>query len=473
MNLSEIILKGENKTIEFKEELPKNESIIRSIIAFSNTSGGKLIIGIRDDGIIKGIKEEDIFKVQDKISSTIFDSCYPNILAEIYTLNIEGKILLVIEIFRGNLLPYYLKKEGKLNGTYIRVGATNRKAGPDNILDLERQKRNISFDEEINYDIEFTTLDLSSLYEIFENSGKTLDENKLENLKLIKKENNKTYVTNALLIILGEFEHTMIKCAKFKGLTMDLFLDKKEYKGNIFSILENTQNFILNHINLRAEIKDLHRTDTYEIPIVAIREALINALIHRDYTNLGRDIKIGIYDDIVNIVSPGSFPHTITNDDIQNGRSEIRNRVLANVFKELNLIEQWGSGIKRIKNSCLKLSLKEPIIQEKGDFVDVEIFREVGITNKNSNSDRFRPIPTDYDRLRPLTTDSDRLRPNKSEYELSIIKYLKEHKTMSKKICLEFLKIKETKLKELLNKMIEDQIIIRLGNGRTTYYELF
>lgn len=143
-------------------------------------------------------------------------------MAEIYTLNIDGKILLVIEVFRGNLLPYYLKKEGKLNGTYIRVGATNRKAGPDNILDLERQKRNISFDEEINYDIEFSTLDLSSLYNIFEKS----------------------------------------------------------------------QNFILNHINLRAEIKDLQRTDTYEIPFVAIREALLNALIHRDYSNLGRDIKI-------------------------------------------------------------------------------------------------------------------------------------------------------------------------------------
>lgn len=158
---------------------------------------------------------------------------------------------------------------------------------------------------------------------------------------------------------------------------MELFIDKKEYSGDIFTILENTQNFILNHINLRAEIKELYRTDTYEIPKVALREALINALIHRDYINKGRDIKVGIYDDIVNIVSPVSFPNTITATDIDNGRSEARNKVIANVFKELGLIEQWGSGINRIKTICKENELKDPKIEEQNDFVDVEFFRPI------------------------------------------------------------------------------------------------
>ena len=114
---------------------------------------------------------------------------------------------------------------------------------------------------------------------------------------------------------------------------------------------------MLNHINLKGEIKGLQRTDTYEIPVPALREALINAIIHRDYTNRGRDIKVGIYDDIVNIVSPGGLPNTITIEDIFSGRSEARNRVVANVFKELNLIEQWGSGINRIINACIKHGL--------------------------------------------------------------------------------------------------------------------
>ena len=118
LTLLEKIKKGENKTVEFKEKLPSNDSIIKTVIAFSNTSGGLLIIGVRDNGEIIGIDNEDIFALQDKISSIIFDNCYPNIIPEIYTTNIDGKLLLVIEIFRGNLLPYYVKNEGKNRQKY-------------------------------------------------------------------------------------------------------------------------------------------------------------------------------------------------------------------------------------------------------------------------------------------------------------------------------------------------------------------
>ena len=377
LTLLEKIKKGENKTVEFKEKLPSNDSIIKTVISFSNTSGGLLIIGVRDNGEIIGIDNEDIFALQDKISSIIFDNCYPNIIPEIYTTNINGKLLLVIEIFRGNLLPYYVKNEGKNNGTYLRIGATNRKAGFDNILELERQRRNISFDEEIDYEYEFDTLNINPLRNQFISINKDLDIDKMINLKLIKIENNKIYPSKALLILLGYYENVRIKCSRFKGKTMDIFLDRKEYDSDIFSQLKNAENFILNHINLRAEINGLQRKDIPEIPIEAIREALVNAFVHRDYSNLGRDIKLGIYDDIVNIVSPGAFPNSIVEEDILNGRSEIRNRVIARIFKELGYIEQWGSGIKRIKSFCINSGLKEPLIRETNDFVDVEFFRLV------------------------------------------------------------------------------------------------
>ena len=375
MNILKQINIGENKTLEFKEKLPQNLSIAKTIIAFSNTSGGKLVIGVTDNKKIVGIDIDNLFVLQDKIASIIYDSCYPNIIPEIYTLNTNDKLLLVIEVFRGNLLPYYLKKTGKNSGTYIRIGATNRKAGFENIVELERQRRHISYDEEINYDVEFSSLDLTPLLKRFDDQDKKLDENKLKNLKLIKEENSKIYPTNALLIALGKYENCMVKCARFKGTTMDLFLDKKEYDKDIFSILENSLSFIQNHINLRGEIKGLYRVDTYELPQESLREALINALIHRDYTNQGRDIKVAVYDDIVNIVSPGCFPVNITMEDIDNGRSEARNKVLANLFKELDLIEKWGSGIKRIKSLCRKQNLKEPLIEEKNDFVNVDFFR--------------------------------------------------------------------------------------------------
>ncbi|QKF83364.1 RNA-binding domain-containing protein [Halarcobacter ebronensis] len=467
MRLIEQISLGESKTLEFKQELPENKKIAKTVISFSNTAGGKLIIGVDDDRNIVGIEEENIFELQDKIASIIYDNCTPNIIPEIYTVNCEGKLLLVVEVFRGNLLPYYLKSEGKNQGTYIRVGASNRKAEYENILELERQKRNIGFDEEVNYDIEFESLDLTPLYESFKSVGKTLDEKKLENLKLIKKESNKTYATNALLIILGTFSHTSVKCARFKGITMDMFIDKKEYQSDIFSNLENTQNFILNHINLKGEIKALQRTDTYEIPLVALREALINAFIHRDYTNSGRDIKVGVYDDIVNIVSPGSFPNTITKEDIENGRSETRNKVLANIFKELGLIEQWGSGIKRIKTLCLENHLKEPMIEEKSDFVDVEFYRPQD--RKTDDYERILPEMNDYKRLRTITNDYERL----TIEEKAILIYILDNQKITRKEAVKLTGLQSTKVYEILKTLVEDKKILkRCGNGRSTYYKV-
>ena len=149
MNLAKEIQKGEGKILELKEKLPKNANIAKTVIAFSNTAGGKLIIGVNDKREIVGIEDIALFEIQDKIASIISDQCSPNILPEIYSVNIENKLVLVIEVVRGNLKPYFLKNQGKANGTYIRIGATNRLADLENINELERQKRHISFDEEI------------------------------------------------------------------------------------------------------------------------------------------------------------------------------------------------------------------------------------------------------------------------------------------------------------------------------------
>ncbi|WP_430884131.1 ATP-binding protein [Fusibacter sp. JL216-2] len=211
----------------------------------------------------------------------------------------------------------------------------------------------------------------------------------MKNLKLVIEDNNTLYPSNGLLILHGKLERVRMKCSRFKGTSMDFFLDRKEYESDFFSQFEDAENFIKNHIKLSSEIKGLQREGQYEISLEAIRESLVNAVVHRDYLNDGRDIKIGICDDIVNVVSPGGFPSTITQEDILEGRSEIRNKVIARVFKELNYIEQWGSGIRRIKSSCISRKLKEPEIVEKGDFVDVSLYREVASSTENAGSGSF------------------------------------------------------------------------------------
>lgn len=451
MSLQKSIQNGEGKTIEFKVELPNSNTLAKTIIAFSNTGGGKLIIGVNDQGEIIGLEHDvNIFELKDKVASIIYETCYPTVLPDIYTTTIDDHLLLIIEVYRGNLLPYYLKSKGKSEGVYIRVGATNRKASYENILELERQRMNISFDQEANREVDLDSLDITTLKGRFARAGKVLDQAVMKNFKLVIEDNNTLYPSNGLLILLGKLEHVRMKCSRFKGTSMDVFLDRKEYEGDLFSQLEAAENFIKNHIKLSSEIKGLQREDQYEIPLEAIRESLVNAVVHRDYSNGGRDIKIGIYDDIVNVVSPGGFPSTITQEDILEGRSEIRNKVIARVFKELNYIEQWGSGIRRIKSSCQDRGLKEPEILEKGDFVDVSLYREVA--------------------LKKVTTFKENSYTNHQRY---IINYLSENENrISTKEASNILGISDRATRTVLSSMVEMNILIRVDKGPQTHYKL-
>lgn len=470
MTLQELIKEGESKTLEFKETLPKNDSIAKTVIAFSNTSGGKLIVGINDQREVVGIDDKEIFELQDRIASIISDSCHPNILPEIYTLNIHGKIVLVIEVSRGNLLPYYLKNHGKDGGVYVRLGATNRQASAEMIQELERQRVHQSFDEQIAWDTQFDSLDLRALQNAFSKIGKALDHAKLLSLKLIKQDQGTYHPTHGLLILLGLYEHVEIKCARFKGTSMAVFLDKKEYTGDLFTQLEHTELFIKNHLHLKAEILGLQRTETYEIPIPAIREALVNAIVHRDYSNFGRDIKVGIYDDILNIVSPGGLPNGVTIDEVLLGRSEIRNKVVARVFKELGYIEQWGSGLSRMNELCREANIQEPKTKESGDFFDIEFVRPqmVKTEEKVSDTDDSGDTSTDYDRLRPIVSDYDQLQIE----EKKILNYILDNEKITKKEALNLTGYGETKTKEILSTLVEKNLIARDGQGRSTYYKL-
>lgn len=315
------------------------------------------------------------------------------------------------------------------------------------LLIWKGKKNNSSFDQEINYEAELESIDLSSLKNRFDRYGKDLDLKAMKNLKLAREEHGILYPTNGLLILLGMFENCKIKCSRFKGTTMDIFIDRKEYDGDVFTQLENAENFIKNHISLSGEIKGLQRKDSYEIPIEAIRESLVNAAVHRDYVNMGRDIKVGIYDDILNIVSPGGFPNTITKEDILEGRSEIRNKVIARVFKELNYIEQWGTGIRRIRSSCQAAGLKEPQIEETGDFISINLFR------KNF-----------YDPKTEMKTEY-------TVQEEEIIEYLKSgNEKITTREVTSILQVKERRARYVLNEMVGNDILEKVGRSSNTHY---
>ena len=458
MLLEEIQI-GENKRLEFKEKLPSNESIAKTIVAFSNTSGGKLIIGINDNREIVGINEDKIFEYEEKISSIISDLCYPTILPEIYAQNIDGKVVLVIEVFRGSMLPYYLKNKGKLKGTYVRIGSTNRVADEVMITELQRQRFNKSFDEEENFEYELKNLNLEVIYNEFSKIGKVCNYEKLKNLKLIKNINGLDYPTNALLISLGIFDNTSVKCAKFKGVTKEIFIDKKEFDDDLFSNLENTIKFLQNHLNINAEVKGLQLKEELEIPLLALREALINAIIHRDYLR-NSDIKVAVYDDIVEIISPGGFPNGLTIQEVINGRSEIRNKVLAYLFRELKFVETWGSGIGKIKKLCKEKNIKFEI-NESGNFVSIVFYR------KNSEK-----MPNNVEKPAKNQRKTSEKPANLTNQEKIIYDFIIENRQIDLKITEKLLNVKSARAREILSNLVKKGILDKIGKTKGSYYIL-
>jgi ATP-dependent DNA helicase RecG len=468
IHLKSYIKKGEGKTIEFKETLPSKNQIAKTVVAFSNTAGGKIILGIADkSSAIKGISDDQVMSWPDLIANVIYDQCYPNIIPEISMIPFEEKSLLIVEIFPGSLKPYYLKKKGRSKGVFIRVGASNRMADDDMIQELERQRMNISYDEQVLHQYTPDHLNLSKLSADFkELAGKTLDFSDFLNLKLLKKEHHHHPTVGGLLLApqkdLSEFEYCGIKAARFKGNDMDEFIDHKEFRGALYDQVNMAMNFARQYIAKNGKIQELQRIDQYEIPLPAIREALMNAVVHRDYSLRGSDIKFAIFDDRIEITSPGALPKSIEIEDIIAGRSEIRNIVIARFFKEINYIEQWGTGIQKMIRQCESAGLKAPHMIESGLFFKIIFFKP-----DSSHSPTTRQLP-DTTRQLPATTRKNAKIPlNQFEnYPVNakkIIQYIQETPDITRKELARRLGMTENGVKYHIKNLTQDGIIKRMG----------
>ena len=382
-----MIENGESKTVEFKVELPQGNQLAQTICAFANRAGGYLLIGVSDGGEVIGLNSEDINMYLEKIPNLIHDTIFPMLIPEIYSVTISNKAVLVIQVYPGSNLPYYLKRKGKMEGTYVRVGRTNKRADIEMIKDLERHKMNKSFDEDSFKELD--RLDEEALISVLEKAmGTSITKEKLLNLKLVERLGEMEYLTNAGTIVLGKMTNATVKCARFSGESIVDFIDKKEYDGDIFSVIQETMIFFKNHLMQAGMIQGygLQRKDVLEVPEEVLREGIINALMHRDYSIQGSDIKIAIFDSKIEITSPGGLPKSLTVEDIYSGRSEIRNRVISNLLLKSGYVEQWGSGIPRMIEMCKEVGLKVPEIEEKGLFIVLRIFRKNKMYNNRPNN---------------------------------------------------------------------------------------
>jgi predicted HTH transcriptional regulator/predicted transcriptional regulator len=370
--------------------LSDGNRIERTVVAFSNDAGGEIYLGIKNDPReIIGYNENEIFKLEQQLSNIIFDNSQPNIVPDVAVVNYQGMYLLKITVYPGSQTPYFIKSLGKSKGTYIRVGSSNKPADESILQELERRKRNISFDSLPFYELSADDLNLISLSKLFqEQTGKKFDKKAYEKLGLIFNENGKGIPTVAAVLLSDseikakEFHYSKIECARFKGSTTSGTLDSQTINESVCLQPDLAMNFIKRNIRKGSEIKGVYRKERWEYPIAAIREVIINAIIHRDYSLLGRDIKIAIFDDMLEITSPGSLPPSIDINNLSSGLSEIRNRTLAPIFKLLKLIEQWGTGFIKLKSELLLYPEIEVLYLEPGLSFQVQFIKKDYVTPK-------------------------------------------------------------------------------------------
>lgn len=374
MAIQKIIQEAEGRRLEFKEVLPEKTDWVHTIIAFANDAGGELYIGVRDDPReITGLPEEHLMGIEQRVSNVIYDRCCPVIMPDITFLADENKHIIRVTVHRGNTPPYYLKDKGKQEGTYIRIGSTNRLADEAILNELERRKRNVSFDSEPVMDKVASCVNIESFKQVYQDkTGEPLDIQALRKQDLVKMIYGKEYPTNALILFSDDelrqsiFPFAKVECARFRGTNFEEFIDQKTVFTNISTQAEEAYNFVLRHINKSAEVKGVYTVSRWEYPVKAIREVIRNAIVHRDYSLPGKDIKVAIYDDMVEVTSPGLLPPSIDYASMESRQSDARNRVIAPVFKRMGIIDQWGNGLKLIADELKEYPHVQFRWEEKG-----------------------------------------------------------------------------------------------------------
>lgn len=465
MNIKDILIQPEGRRLEFKAELPENSDLAKTVVAFANDAGGDLFIGIADNPrAVVGVEEDKLMAIEEKISNLIFDRCYPAILPEVKFISQNNKHLIQVTIFRGSTPPYYLKDKGKLQGTYIRVGSTNRLADETIIAELERRKRNISFDSEVVPEKTAKELNIESFKTIFkEKTGEDLDEHALRKMELVKELQDKEYPTNAMILFSDDslrnsmFHYAKVECARFKGVSSDEFIDQKSITTNIATQAEEAYNFILRHINKGAIVKGIYTVSRWEYPVKAIREVIRNAVVHRDYSLTGKDVKVAIYDDMVEITSPGLLPPSIDYAAMESRQSDARNKVIAPIFKRLGIIDQWGNGLKLIADE-----LKE--------YPNIELhWKEVGLSfqvqfvklKHNSNADIHVGID-----VGDVGYVGNRINDN----EVLLIELIRQNSKITAKEIAEALKLSKRQCERIIADLKNRGILSRKGTNRTGYW---
>lgn len=436
-----MFLEGEKKTVEYKLEYSK--TILKTVCAFANFHDGIIVLGIRDDGTIIGVKKINELKLN--IENAINDAIIPKPYYEFEMLSIEELNLLIVKVYKGDHTPYTYQ-----NKAYMRRDTSTVQVDATMNQNLILAGRNLSFEDlvsaEQNLTFNYFTLLMKKHLQIT-----TMTDDLLKTLGLI--EGNK--YNNAAMLLSDEnhLRSSVVQLVAFSDTTVNGIKDKITLEScSLLQQFDECMSFYKKHINIGEIIESAYRKTVEEVPIIAYREAVANMLVHRDYS-VDVDARIEIFSDRIEIISPGGLPIGLLNEEFVEGRiSKARNRKIADIFLRLKIIEKLATGIRRIKEQYIDQEVKPQFLTSENSVVIILPFVNQSAKQRSDHS----------------FVKENTLEGKENEiYEIII------HSPMIKRLDIQrLINLEKSQTIELINKLRESGKIIKVGNGPATGYKV-
>lgn len=442
----------ESETVELKEVVV--DDIKKEIIAFANCDGGKLYIGVRDDGTVIGLDNADSVSLQ--ISNMVRDAIKPDITMFLHyeTIVENGKNVVVVDIQRGTDRPYYLAKKGmRPEGVYVRQGYSSVPATDTAIRRMIKETDGDRFEAMrcLNQDLTF-----EATKKEFELRKTDFGAQQMRTLKLIDQDG---LYSNLALLLSDQCVHT-IKVAVFQGTDQTIFKDRREFTGSLMQQMNEVYDFIDFRNQTRATIEKLYRVDVRDYPEVAVREALLNLLVHRDYS-FSASAFISIYEDRIEFVSIGGLMPGIDLEDVMVGISVCRNQDLANVFYRLHLIEAYGTGMGKIMKAYESMQVK-PVIETTKNAFKI-ILPNINAKYETENATVKTKSGT------PITVHTEK---KLSDEEEKILEYARKHGAITRNDVIGLLEVSASTAARVIRKMVKTNLLEQKGKARNTHYTI-
>lgn len=375
MDLTELLRHHEGKTLEFKRDLSSPSGLVRSAVAFANTSGGTILVGVEDGSRnVLGIAEP--LAAEERAASLIADRVSPQLVPDVELLRHRDRLVLAVRVHPSGRRPHYLG-DAPETGAYVRVGSTNRRADTDLVAEMRRFALGQSFDEQPVPELDPEAIDFRVASDSF--SGfRRLTEGDLDTLGLCTTVQGRRVPSVGGLLLFGRdrfarFPDAWIQAGRFAGTDRAQILDRVELRMPLPEAIPAAVAFIERHLAAGIDIGHVHAEPRWSLPPVAVREALVNAVAHADYSQRGAPLRVSIFADRLEVENPGLLPFGLTLEDLPHGVSKLRNRVIGRVFHELRLVEQWGSGVQRMLAACHDAALPPPVWEEIGNRLRVTL----------------------------------------------------------------------------------------------------